>query len=166
MKKNFLILLFVASFVNGQNSKKLTFDNLKPFLIDFLYEKNQLTSERVDELKKGEYDFYLRGLFNDKHDGELVNGVYAFSNFSSHSKAFFVLVENNEFTILDLDNREGLDVSIKNILDFSERSKYCVLITSEILTRLLNVFYNKNVNPLIGQDINCIRGVVNFKDLP
>ena len=167
MKKVILFFFLLSTFlVFSQDDKKLTFDNLKPFLIDFLFEKNQLSLERVDKLKSGEHDFNLRGVFNNKRDGELINGIYAFSNFSSHSKAFFVLVENNEFTILDLDNRDGLDVSIKNVLDFSERNKYCVLITSEIITRLLKVYYNKNVNPLIGQDINCIRGVVDFEDLP
>ena len=92
MKKVVLFCFLLSTvLVFSQDEKKLTFDSLKPFLIDFLYDKNQLSVERVDKLKSGEFDFNLSGVFNNKRDGVLINGIYAFSNFSSHSKSFFVL---------------------------------------------------------------------------
>ena len=149
MKNIFIYLvLFFSISCKSQVSDKLTFDTLKIELINFLSSKNELDKSRAEKLKKGESSFNLNGLFNNRHDGELINGLYSFSIFSSHSKGYFVIVENNSFTILDLSSREGLDKAIKDVLDFSERSKYCVSISSDIVSRLIIVYYNINKNIL------------------
>lgn len=167
MKNIFIYLvLFFSISCKSQVSDKLTFDTLKIELINFLSSKNELDKSRAEKLKKGENSFNLNGLFNNRHDGELINGLYSFSIFSSHSKGYFVIVENNSFTILDLSSREGLDKAIKDVLDFSERSKYCVSISSDIVSRLIIVYYNINKNPLAGFDLNCEKGVINTDDLP
>ena len=160
-----LVLIFSIS-CKSQVVDKLTFDSLKIELINFLSSKNELDKSKAEKLKKGENSFNLNGLYNNRHDGELINGLYSFSIFSSHSKGFFVIVENNSYTILDLSSREGLDKAIKDVLDFSERSKYCVGITRDIVSRLVTVYYNKNKYPLAGFDLNCEKGILNTDDLP
>ena len=167
MKKMFIysMLIFFIS-CKSQVTNEQTFDSIKIKLIDFLQSKSEIDSVKANKLINGEHTFNLRGIFNNKHKGELINGLYAFSAFSSSSRGFFIIVENNSFIILDLSTREDLDKSIKEVLDFAERSKYCVTISSEIVSRLVTVYYNKNKNILAGIDLNCERGISNTADLP
>ncbi len=160
------MLFFSFMSCKSQNTEKLTFDSIKYDLINFLVSKNELDNTRANKLKNGKDKFNLSGLFNNRKEGDLINGIYSFSVFSSHSRGYFIIVENNTFTILDISTRVGLDKAIKDVLDFSERSKYCVSISNEIITRLITVYYNKNKNPLAGFDLNCEKGVLNTDDLP
>lgn len=166
--KSIIIYLMLLVFISckSQVGEKLTFDRLKIELINFLQSKQEVDKLRVEKLKNGENILNLSGLFNSKFDGELKNGIYSFSVFSSHSRGYFVIVENESFIILDLSTREYLDDSIKNVLNFSERSEYCVGITREIISRLITVYYNKNKNTLAGFDLNCEKGIINTDDLP
>lgn len=159
-------MLAIFMSCKSQIVNELTYDSLKIKLVDFLQNQNEIDSLRAEKLKSGEHTFNLRGLFNNRMDKKLINGVYAFSSLSSNSKAYFVIIESNSFTILDLSTRVGLDKAIKDVLDFSERSKYCVAISSEIVSRLVTVYYNINKNPLNRSDINCYKGVINTDDLP
>lgn len=163
--------MMLFAFVSCKSQKnitteELTFETLKKELIFFLKSKNELDQLRYEKLISGESTFNLSGLFNNKREGKLINGIYAFSVFSAHSKGYFVIIEDNSFKILDFSSREGLDQSIKHVLDFSERSKYCVSITSEIISRLVTVYYNVNKSPLAGFDINCQKGITTTDDLP
>ncbi|NHN26927.1 hypothetical protein FIA58_014680 [Flavobacterium jejuense] len=167
MKHIFIYFMFFFSITSkSQVVDKLTFDTLKIELINFLSSKKDTNKSSIERLKNNESEFNLRGLFNNRREGELINGLYSFSIFGSHTKGYFVIVENNSYTILDLSTREGLDKSIKDVLDFSERSKYCVSISSDIVSRLITVYYNINKYPLAGIDLNCERGVSTTDDLP
>ena len=159
-------MLFFTISSKSQTVDQLTFDTLKIELINFLSSKKDANKPSIEKLKNNESEFILRGLFNNRRKGELINGLYSFSIFGSHTKGYFVIVENNSYTILDLSTRKGLDKSIKDVLDFSERSKYCVSISSDIVTRLITVYYNINKYPLAGIDLNCERGISITDDLP
>lgn len=43
---------------------------------------------------------------------------------------------------------------------------YCVEITKEIVTSIIDSYYKYNKNPLNRIDVNCEKGVVDKKDLP
>ena len=165
------ILLFLISTTifncQSQNQQRLTYDGLKPHLVDFLISKKEINKERAENLKSGKHTFGLYGAFKRKpHKEELVNGMYLFSPMASHSRYYFVLVENKNFIILDISNRKGLDKSISVSLDYCERQKYCVEVTNEIVKMLLDTYYNKNKNPHAGHDLNCKNGAINLDDLP
>lgn len=166
--KNILIILLVTFVCSckAQNVENLTYKSLKNILVDFLNSKNEINNERAIKYKSGEYKFNLRGVFNNWQEEKLKKGIYAFSSFGSHSRAYFVIVENEKYTILDISTREGLDLAIKNVLDFSEKQKYCVDITEKYISKLISVYYNINKKPGQGIDINCEKGISNTDDLP
>lgn len=167
MKKTFiLILLLTAICCKSQHINTLTFYSLSEKLIEYLYFKDEIDYNRSEKLKSKEYKFHFVGFFNKTEKGELKEGVYTFSSLSSHSQLYYVIVEKNEYQILDFTKREELDDSIKKILDFSERKKYCVDITIELILSIVKSFYNYNVNPLNRKDINCYYGKVSNEELP
>jgi hypothetical protein len=162
----FTVALFTFLACKSQVPAKLTFEKLKHDMIDFLVEKKDIDKDRASKLKSGEHTFNLRGVNNNLTEGILKDGMYAFSSFTSHKNAYFVLVENERYIILDISTRKGLDDSIKNTLDFGERNKFCVEIINDYVSRLIGVYYNINNNPRAGHDVNCEKGVTDTKDLP
>jgi hypothetical protein len=139
MKKIILFcVLFTTLSCKAQVNNELTFDSLSLKLIDYLYSKGEIDSNRVKKLKDKEYKFSLVGFFNKTEKGDLKDGVYIFSSLSSHSQIFYVIVENNTFQILDFSKREELDDALKKVLDFSDRKKYCVDITKELVLSVVN----------------------------
>ncbi len=167
MKKTFIFILLLTSICcKPQDIKSLTFDSLSEKLIDYLYLKGEIDENRSKKLKNKEYKFHFVGFFNKTEKGELKDGVYTFSSLSSHSQLYYVIVENEGYQILDFSKREELDDVIKKVLDFSERKKYCVDITSELVISLVNSFYNYNKTPLNRRDLNCYYGIIDSEDLP
>lgn len=167
MKKAFFFCsLITALSVNAQVNEVLTFDSISLKLIDYLHLKGEIDSNRVQKLKSKEYKFGFVGFINKTDKGDLKDGIYVFSSLSSHSQIFYVIVENNTFTILDFSKRAELDDAIKKILDFSERKKYCVDITTELVSAVVGSYYNINKYPLNRRDINCYKGIVSNDDLP
>jgi hypothetical protein len=167
MKAVYLFILVVFSIsCKSQIQEKLDFKQLKVIAIDFLVEKNIIKKENAKDYKNDKYTIFLTGVLNNLSNGELKNGMYAFGTLNSHSKSFFVLIEDNKYFILDISSREGLNKSIIETLDFCERNKFCVNISTEYISRITRVYYNKNKNPLTGFDINCEKGLVNTDDLP
>jgi hypothetical protein len=164
MKKIIIITLLICSpFVRGQ--EKVTFKSLSDKLVDFLQQEREIHINDVTELKSRD-TFVLSGLFNDKKSGDLTNGFYVFSSGRSHSKVYYLIFENNTYTILNITTRQGLDTAIKNTLDFCDREKYCFEITRDCVSRLIGVYYKINKNPENRIDINCLYGVKDTKDLP
>ena len=167
MKKNvFLVILLSSLFSNSQNINSITYKELSVNLIDFLLQKKELNESTAAKLKTGEFTFNLRGAINNYKKENLINGIYAFSSFSSHKRAYFVIVEDKNYIILDLSTREGVDKAIKEVLDFSERQKYCYEITSDYISNIIRIYYNKNKNLLAGMDTNCEKGIKTNKNLP
>lgn len=171
MRKILTCILIISFFCcKSQNLKTNSFEALKIELINFLEKKGDINTEKAVKFKKGDHTFNLRGVINNTMSGELINGMYAFSSFMPHKPAYFVLVEEDKFEIIDISTRNNLDLSIKNTLDFCERNKYCVDITEEYITILISVFYNIN-NNLQDQfnrrtDINCSKGFNDKTKLP
>lgn len=150
----------------GQTLENKTFSCLEKELIKFLIEKKDILEFEVEKYKNGKSRLNISGAQNNYRKGELKDGIYIFSQTRTHVRLYFVIVEENNFTILDISNREGLEISIKNTLDFCERKKYCQKITGNYVTGLIRAYYTKNRTPTAGMDINCERGVRNTKDLP
>jgi hypothetical protein len=153
MRKKVFYLLFFIQFCCfqgfSQESRKLTFENLKLEIIEYLF--------------KTKYTFNILGLQNGTKEGELINGIYVFS---ADKYGYFVIVENNLYTILDVSSRHNLDVALLQLINFCDRNKYCVEITNDYVAKLLRTYYNENKNLNRALDINCERGINNTDDLP
>ncbi len=163
-----IILYFTLIAILSCKSQKttiVTFETLRNELVNFMVKKKDIKVEDAENYKNGHYVFNLKGVNNKLSEGKLKDGIYSFATLNSHSRAYFVIVENNHFIILDISTRNGLDEAIKNTLDYCERNKYCVDITNDYIARLMRVFYKVNKNPSNG-DTNCERGVIDTKELP
>lgn len=143
--KNWIIilLLFLFSFGYSQQNKELTLDSLKLELAKFLVKKRQLENLEVYTEKKQGLNF--RGIHDFSTVEKLKNGIYRFSNFSSHKLVFFVVVEDNTFDILDVFSINDLKISVDKTLDFCFKKKYCTEIISDYVTRLFRVHYLENM---------------------
>lgn len=142
-----LIILLASNFSFCQETEKLTVESLKLELAEFLMEKNQIRSndKRVS----------LRGIHKNRVDENLKNGIYVFNNGSTHNLSFFVIVDNNSFSILDISTTQGLKDSIETTLKFAKSQKYCTEITQDYISRLIGVHYRINKNPRRRNDKNC-----------
>lgn len=160
------ILLFACS-CSSQNIQRLTFEKLKVETLNFLVKKSELKKERSEKFKSGEYNAYvLKGVINNSQGGKVVNGMYVFYLLDEYSKKYYLLVEENNYTILDVSTRANLDESIKITLDYCEKNKYCVNLINEYIPVLVKAFYSTNKNPMNGHDVNCESGVKDINVLP
>jgi hypothetical protein len=142
-----IIILLASNFSFCQETEKLTVESLKLELVEFLMEKNQIRSnnKRVS----------LSGIHKNRVDENLKNGIYVFNNGSTHNLSFFVIVDNNSFSILDISTSQGLKDSIETTLKFAKNQKYCAEITQDYISRLIGVHYRINKNPRGRNDKNC-----------
>ncbi|WP_298139998.1 hypothetical protein [Flavobacterium sp.] len=158
------LLLFILIFFNSvssscQSAKQLTFESIENNLIDFLVIKNEIRDDQVVNFKHKKSKVYLSGIQNGYSKNELINGIYVFSAPYTHTKVFYLIVENEKYIILDVSDREGLEIAIKDILDFCERQRYCSDLTQDYVSRMIAAYYKINKNPIRRNDINCIDGV-------
>jgi len=142
-----ITLLLSTNFSFSQETEKLTVENLKIELKEFLVEKNQVYSNNTH--------VSFHGIHKNKVDKNLKSGIYVFNNGSTHSLSFFVIVDNNSFSILDISTLQGLKDSIARTLKFATEQKYCVEITQDYICRLIGVHYRINKNPRGRNDKNC-----------
>jgi hypothetical protein len=167
MRKKVFYLLFFIQFCCfqgfSQESRKLTFENLKLEIIEYLFKTDKIDSIHFTNYKNSKYTFNILGLQNGTKEGELINGIYVFS---ADKYGYFVIVENNLYTILDVSSRHNLDVALLQLINFCDRNKYCVEITNDYVAKLLRTYYNENKNLNRALDINCERGINNTDDLP
>ncbi|MFT3796523.1 hypothetical protein [Flavobacterium sp.] len=168
MKNITLALVFMITFSGlSQKSEKLTFNELKNEVIDFMVANKNMQLEMAEKYKSGEYNtFILTGSINQQKEGDLKDGLYQFAPLASHQQVYFVLVEKDNFEILDLSTRKQLDEAIIKVLDFCERKKFCYEISSSYTSVLIKFFYNRNKNPLNGYDVNCGDKKIGLQDLP
>nr|WP_315240140.1 hypothetical protein [uncultured Flavobacterium sp.] len=158
-----LLTLFVISTSIGQEKSSLVFGTIKTDIIERLYKVEALDSAWVMNLNKEKYSFHLKGLQNGLENKELQIGIYGLT---LKNYTYFVLVEKNNYILLDFRTRHGLDLSLINLIDFCERNKYCVEITNDYVSRLLRIYNDVHKNLNRGFDINCERGIKNTKGLP
>ncbi|WP_040282664.1 hypothetical protein [Psychroserpens damuponensis] len=142
-----LTLLLTSNFGFCQETEKLTVERLKLELAEFLLEKKSIKS--IDQ----HINFY--GIHKNKIDEKLKNGIYVFNNASSHNRSFFVIVEDNSFSILDISTLQGLKDSIAKTLEFANKQKYCTEIIQDYISRLVNVHFRVNRNPTSQLNKNC-----------
>ncbi len=152
MKKLLLpLFILLINLLSCQNPDP--YQELRAKLVDFLVEKEMLT---VEEYNNEPRILHLRGLFKDKLNNlEVKNGIYSFSINRTHTKAFFVIVENNNYDILDLTSTEGFIESIKKTLIFCKKNNYCKELTIDYINRIIGVYYIINKNPNTRIDPNC-----------
>lgn len=159
-----LMLIHLSS--NCQTSKNLTFESLEKELTKFLINNNDIQKYELKDYMSGKTHIKIIGVQNEYSNGNLKDGIYAFYQTRTHARSYFIIVEKDEFTILNLSNKNGLHEAIKKTLDFCEKSRYCETITNDYVSRLIRVYLNKNINPIDSVDKNCLYGVTDTKDLP
>jgi len=166
MRSKILILVLIISVTCvGQN--KLSYSKLKNNVIDYLVTNKNLNNENAKKYKTGEYNgFTLVGSINQFNDEELKEGLYQFAPLASNQRIYFTLVENDNFTIIDLSTRQQLDDAITKVLDFCERKSFCHEISKAYAGKLISYFYNTNKNPNNAYDINCSKQKTKLQDLP
>jgi len=160
--KTVIIILGFLFYINSysQVDSKL----LKNDLAEHIYNDNlPLKLYTIDKIKE---NIKIYGIFHFKTKENLTNGLYGFSMFSSHSRVYFLIIESDKFKILNVSTRTNLDISLKELLDFCERQKYCYKITMEYMNNLTTAYYKINKSPLQRIDANCESGVKKTKDLP
>lgn len=162
---SFLVLMICFT-SSCQTVKKASFASLEKKLTTFLIDNGDIHNLEVEDYKSGKRSLTIIGLYNNYNKGELLNGIYSFSQNRTHARAYFLIIDNEKYTILNLSSRKGLDEAIKNTLNFCEKNKYCVDISNDYVSRLIRVYYTINKNPNARIDINCESGVISTKDLP
>lgn len=168
MKKQIVTLIISLLCLNSycQITNKLTFDSLKKELIPFLINSKDIIDNELEDYKSGKRQISIVGLQNNYYKGDLKDGIYRFSQTQTHSRVYFIIIEDNNYIILNIATREGLDLAIKNTLDFCERKKYCEILINDYISRMIRIYYQKNKNPNVGADLNCLYGKKDNKDLP
>ncbi|MEC4048614.1 hypothetical protein OX284_004170 [Flavobacterium sp. SUN046] len=161
-----ILILLIAITSSCQSTKNITFESFENSLIDFLIKKGEIMEHQVNDFKNKKYTIHVIGAKNGYNRNNLINGIYTFSSGFSHTRTYYLIIENDKYVILDISSREGLEISIKSTLDFCERQKYCSDITQEYISKLVGVYYTRNKNPIVWLDTNCESGVKETKDLP
>jgi hypothetical protein len=153
--KNQLLILFLitSSFGFSQQTEKLNIDSLKIELSKFLVQKNLMSN--LEEFTENNRGLYFSGIHKEKVANELKDGIYVFNNGSNHSLSFFVIIDGNSFTILDISTLQGLKDSIDKMLKFANKQNYCAEIIEDYISRLISVHYAININPNNRLDKNC-----------
>ena len=161
-----VFMIILSGSVFCQSSDKLNLATLQKQLVEFLIANGDINvPEHIQDYKEGKRIVFVSGLHNNFKKDPLINGIYSFSQSCSHCKAYFLIVDDGNVTILNISNRKGLNEAIINTLDFCEKYKYCGSITEDYISRLIGVYNNKN-KQLAGFDLNCQRGVKDTKKLP
>jgi hypothetical protein len=167
-----LIIIIITFFISlplfAQGDTILTFNKLEKELTNYLIETGEVYEPDVKYYISGERSIRISGFHNNLSKGSVKNGVYSFFLKRTMARGYFFIVDNNQYKILNITTREGLDESIKEVLDFCDKYKYCVEISKEYVMRLVEVYYNFNKWPNQRRDLNCEegRGVTDTKDLP
>lgn len=112
-----IIILFMTPLF-AQSSCKITFETLRHDLTGYLIQNGEIHDSETDFYLRGERTIRISGFFNELSEGEVKDGVYAFFLKRTMAKGYFLIVEKNHYQILDLTTREGLEKSIKDVLDF------------------------------------------------
>lgn len=169
MKTKIWLLFIVFSLnINAQDKHKLTFEKLNSDLSSYLHDKGDMNSSQLKKYKEGKLNIAINGVHNNVSKGEVINGIYAFSLNGTMARGYFLIVDNNEYTILDITTRDELDRSIKLLLDFCDKYNYCETIITDYVGRLTRVYYNLNKWKGQRTDLNCeeSRGVIDTRGLP
>lgn len=161
-----LLFLFFLTSCCAQALKTLPKNQVIKELSDYIYTNSDYlppNTYTLDEIRK---NLRLFGMFHSNTEESLINGLYGFSMSHSHSRVYYLIVEGDKYKILDVSTRKNLDASLKELLDFCERQKYCYEITLEYMNRITAAFYRINKSPYKGEDANCEGGVRNTNGLP
>ena len=152
--------------VSAQKTEKLSFEKLNKQVNEYLSKNDDIyiMLYKRNQIKDGSVS--IIGVHNRTSDGDVVNGVYSFSMNVTMSKGYFLIVDDNEVTVLDITNRDKLDKSIKLLLDFCDKYNYCETIVTDYVSRLTRVYYNLNKWKGERKDLNCINGISDTKKLP
>nr|WP_315240134.1 hypothetical protein [uncultured Flavobacterium sp.] len=167
MKRILIILMVTLSLTSScQTIKNIEYKTLEKELVTFLIKNGDVHNLELKEYENGNRGISIKGFFNNYQKGELINGIYIFYQNRTHARNYYVIIEGEKYTILNISSRDGLDKSIKDVLDYSDRNKLCADITEEYVTRLVAMYYRKNKNPQAGIDVNCESGVKDTIGLP
>ena len=155
--------LLIPIFGFSQQSEELTLDSLKIELAKFLIQKKHL--KNIEAYTEKKQNIYISGIHKRGTIKTLKTGIYNFRINSSHSIAFFVIIKENTFDILDISTFNGLKSSINKLLEFSNKQEYCAEIIFDYISRLISVYYRYNKRMLKIKDKNCEFGKEPIKSI-
>ena len=165
MRKIFLLFVSLYSVTLKSQVSTSSYAEIKDELLEFLISAEQIRASEIEDYKSDKYKIMVVGIYNGLNGEKLIDGVYFFSTPSSHNKTYYLIIDGHNKHILDIDDRQGLEHAITQMLDFCERRKYCSSITQQYIANLITLYY-KNKYPIKGKDINCETGITDVKELP
>lgn len=166
MKKTLVTIILFICATSCQTVKNINSKDLEKVLLDFLIQNGDIHKLELDDYKSGKRDISIMGFFSNTRKDALINGLYVFYQNRTHARIYYVILEDGKYTILNISSREGLDLAIKNVLDFCDKNKLCADITEQYVNRIVGMYYRKNKNPATRIDVNCERGISDTKYLP
>lgn len=163
--RHFFFLILFPFVITAQTKSNLTMDSINDDLVTFLIEKGDINTRFASDFKNNKNKIHVFGLINNYSKNELIDGMYSFSAPISHTRAYYLIIDDKQFTILDLSNKDGCNLALKNTLDFCEKRNYCTNIVKQYISGIIYMYY-KNKNPLKIINVDCKKHMKNHKDLP
>lgn len=152
IKKVALITMLCFSFAAMSQGSILTADKLKDGLAEFLVEKKQI-KVMANNTQFGKIN--LSGVHHKLVSTLPKSGIYSFNNGLPSGLCYFVIVQNNNYEILDVSTIRGLNDALKKVLRFSDKKNFCKEIITDYTFRLINTHYNINDNPRTYKTDHC-----------
>ncbi len=157
-----IFIFFGVNTLYSQTASNIQYEKLKASIIDDLYEIQFIDASWREKLKDGSYTLHISGALNNTFDDKLKVGVYIFilKNYT-----FFLLINENNYQILDFRDKHGLDMSLLRLFEFCDNRHYCIDIISTYVTKLITI-YSEQKDISKGMDINCRNGIRDSRILP
>jgi hypothetical protein len=168
MKKIFFLLL-IPLIASAQDGGKLTFERLQQEVHKYLSQNDEIYIIQDRNHKVTKESVSISGIHNiGILNNDPTDGVYVFSMNITLAKVYFLLIDGNKFTILDIQTRTNLDNSLNLLLNFCDEHNYCETIITDYVSRLTRVYYNLNKWKGQRTDLNCEEnhGIINTNGLP
>ncbi|NLN24080.1 MAG: hypothetical protein GX163_00130 [Bacteroidetes bacterium] len=136
--KIIFVLVFLCCLPTfSQSIKPLTYKEIKTGIASYLVEIGFFKG--IEEYHTDTNTIRFSGFFNEIADKNAIpDGVYCSSTRASHGIYLFVIVDGNEYKILNLYDKQDLFSSLTEILNFSIKKDYCKELVIEYIERALN----------------------------
>ena len=128
---------FCWIFTFSQSDDSITYANIETGIANYLVEIGYF--KEIKESRTNSNKIRLSGFFNEITDKDSIpNGVYKYSTRSSHGIYLFVVVEENNYKILNLYDKKELFRTLNEILNFSIKRDYCKEVVIEYIESALH----------------------------
>ena len=133
----FVLVLLCCLPTFSQRDKPLTYEEIKTGIANYLVEVGFFKG--IEEYHTDTNTIRFSGFFNEIADKDSIpDGVYKSSTRASHGIYLFVIVDGNEYKILNLYDKKELFRSLIEILNFSIKRNYCKEVVIEYIESVLS----------------------------